>query len=107
MRCHFASKSYTRPENPSEQRQSVDKEDEVVRVPESQRAEWTNNSRGAFIREWHDRGYKTPALPWEAYDIHHIKPLEFGGTNNFDNLTPVIRQVHQQKFTPWWNSYAR
>jgi len=31
-----------------------------------------------------------------------ILPRERGGTNDFWNLVPVDRDVHQQQFSPWW-----
>jgi filamentous hemagglutinin len=42
---------------------------------------------------------------WEYYDIHHIKPREFGGTNAFENLTPVERTVEHQKLNRFWEKY--
>ena len=30
----------------------------------------------------------------DRYDAHHIKPLEFGGENLFDNLTPMHAKDH-------------
>ncbi|MFZ6018219.1 MAG: HNH endonuclease [Chloroflexota bacterium] len=32
---------------------------------------------------------------WNLYDIHHIIPRQYGGTNAFENLVPVLRDVHQ------------
>lgn len=32
---------------------------------------------------------KTKRGGWAEYDIHHIKPREYGGTNDFWNLVPV------------------
>ncbi len=43
-------------------------------------------------------------LPILAYDIHHIVPREYGGTNAFENLVPVLRSAHQQ-FNAWWRGY--
>ncbi|MBL8620881.1 MAG: hypothetical protein JNK64_06240 [Myxococcales bacterium] len=74
-------------------------------VPEGQRTVWTNMDRHAFIKEWHDRGFKAPPGGWDEYDIHHIRPLKFGGTNAFDNLVPVLRTVHQTEFNVWWTNY--
>jgi hypothetical protein len=62
--------------------------------------------RGAYIKEYYDRGYSTPEGGWKPYDIHHIIPLEYGGTNDFDNRVPVDRTVHQQQFNPWWANYG-
>lgn len=33
----------------------------------------------------------------DLYDAHHIKPLEFGGLNTFDNITPLNVNVHFDK----------
>lgn len=73
-------------------------------VPKGQRVKWDSHARGQFIKEWYDRGYPSPPRPWGDYDIHHIKPRKYGGTNDFDNLTPVLREEHK-KFTAWWSNY--
>jgi hypothetical protein len=77
----------------------------LQKVPVSERVTWGAQERGAFIKEWYDRGYPTPEGGWSGYDIHHIQPREYGGTNDFDNLVPVPRDVHQQQFNPWWREY--
>lgn len=71
-------------------------------VPKANRVIWDNNARATFIKEWHDKGYPRPRGGWEEYDIHHIKPREYGGTNDFWNLTPVQRRTHQQEFNKFW-----
>ncbi|QCO98454.1 hypothetical protein FCN77_13090 [Arthrobacter sp. 24S4-2] len=78
----------------------------LSKVPVSQRVPWGAKERGAYIRNWYDRGFATPEGGWAKYDIHHIQPREYGGTNNFDNLVPVLRDVHQQQFNPWWSGYG-
>jgi hypothetical protein len=40
------------------------------------------------------------------YDIHHITPREFGGTNDFWNLVPVERSIHQTQFNPFWSQFG-
>jgi hypothetical protein len=71
-------------------------------IPPGQGVSWDSRyDRAAFIKEWYDRGFKTPKGGWNLYDIHHIIPLEYGGTNAFENLVPVLRDVHQQKLNPW------
>jgi hypothetical protein len=77
----------------------------LSRVPPADRAPWGARERGAFIKEWYDRGFSTPEGGWAKYDIHHIRPREYGGTNAFDNLVPVERSVHQSAFNPWWRDY--
>ncbi|SKF66996.1 Uncharacterised protein [Mycobacteroides abscessus subsp. bolletii] len=79
---------------------------DLERMPRDQRSEWTNMDRYYFIQQWHDMGYETPPGGWSMYDIHHIRPREFGGDNSFENLIPVPRPVHNQRVTPWWNNYG-
>lgn len=75
-------------------------------VDNSKRVVWDSSSdRGAFITEWHERGYARPPGDWGLYDIHHIIPREYGGTNDFENLVPVLREVHQDNFNEWWKGY--
>jgi RHS repeat-associated protein len=75
------------------------------RVDKADRVAWGAKERGAFIKEWYDKGYDTPRGGWGEYDIHHVQPKEFGGNNDFWNLAPVQRQTHQQEFNPWWSSF--
>jgi filamentous hemagglutinin len=74
----------------------------LQRVPKADRVPWGAQERGAFIKEWYDRGYKTPRGGWAEYDVHHIQPREFGGSNDFWNLTPIQRKTHQQEFNSFW-----
>ncbi|NEQ26428.1 MAG: HNH endonuclease [Microcoleus sp. SIO2G3] len=54
--------------------------------------------RGEYIAEWYRTGYDTPPRDWQLYDIHHIKPREYGGSNDFENLVHILRQVHINEF---------
>ena len=40
------------------------------------------------------------------YEIHHIKPREFGGSADFENMVPLLKDVHRKIVTPWWNAYG-
>ncbi len=71
-------------------------------VPKESRVIWDNQERYNFIKAWHDKGYPEPRGGWAEYDIHHIKPREYGGTNDFWNLVPVQRKTHQQEFNNFW-----
>jgi hypothetical protein len=33
------------------------------------------------------------------YEIHHILPIKFGGTNHIKNLTPICRECHREVST--------
>lgn len=75
-------------------------------VDVSLRTTWdSGDDRYDFIKEWYDRGYSDLPFPWGKYDIHHILPREFGGTNDFWNLVPLERDFHNKVVTPWWNAY--
>ena len=75
-------------------------------VPKALRVKWDKIERGKFIKEWHDRGFPRPKGGWKQYDIHHIKPREYGGTNDFWNLTPVLRETHQKEFNAFWRKFG-
>jgi len=71
------------------------------RVSKSERVKWGLKERGNFIAEWYRRGYETPKGGWDKFDIHHIKPREFGGSNDFWNLVPVERTTHRELNEFW------
>ncbi|MFN6108378.1 MAG: RHS repeat-associated core domain-containing protein, partial [Planctomycetaceae bacterium] len=78
----------------------------VGRVDSTLRVSWDSKlDRAAFIAEWYRRGYPTPPGGWPNYDIHHIHPREFGGTNDFWNLVPVERETHQELFNEFWREF--
>jgi hypothetical protein len=77
----------------------------LKRVLAANRAPWGAQERGNYITEWYDRELATPKGGWANYDIHHIIPREYGGTNAFENLVPVEREVHQNQFNTWWMAY--
>ena len=58
-------------------------------------------------RSWYDNGMDTPRGGWGLYDIHHMKPLEFGGVTSFENMTPIIRGTHQTEFNTFWRNYGK
>jgi 5-methylcytosine-specific restriction endonuclease McrA len=78
----------------------------LVIVPRNQRTPYTTQDRAKFITEWHNQGYPRAPNNWDSADteLHHIKPRERGGDNDFWNLVPLPPQVHRL-FTDWWRSY--
>ena len=66
------------------------------------RPRFTRAYKEAFKKWWIDQG-----RPWPegTVNIHHIKPLNKGGTNDFSNLVPVVYPNQHQPFTNWWISY--
>ncbi|MFM9258343.1 HNH endonuclease signature motif containing protein [Rhodococcus erythropolis] len=39
------------------------------------------------------------------WEVHHILPRKYGGTNEFWNLVPLPTSIHAL-FTRWWEFYA-
>jgi len=74
-------------------------------VPEGTRVPWGRVERASFIREWYSKGFASPKGGWDFYDIHHITPRAFGGTNNFWNLVPVERNTHKL-FNNFWRLFG-
>ncbi|MED2937523.1 HNH endonuclease signature motif containing protein, partial [Cytobacillus horneckiae] len=70
-------------------------------VPLEDRVPWNNTLRGKYIKDYINT-YGDPKWDWSALDIHHVRPRERGGQNNFANLYPIPRDIHQQIVTPWW-----
>jgi RHS repeat-associated protein len=75
-------------------------------VPENLRVSWSSADRQAFISEWGRLGYPAPKGGWGAYQIHHIIPRQYGGTNAFWNLIPLDPSLHRQ-FNSFWATIAR
>ena len=90
-------------------------------VPEEDRVPWYRSQsianenrtdpdeilcRKDFIDEWYAQGYTTPDGGWDLYDIHHIKPRSRGGSNSFDNLTPVLKTLHRKLLNVWWSFFG-
>ena len=40
------------------------------------------------------------------YDVHHIRPLAYGGSNAYSNLIHLPKATHTQ-VTSWWAGYKR
>lgn len=36
-------------------------------------------------------------LPWDSWDLEHIKALSLGGENRESNLAPALKQEHKKK----------
>jgi hypothetical protein len=74
--------------------------------PPGPRAQWGKPQREAYIAEWGQRGYPEPAQGWRAYDLALNRPREFGGTNVFDNVVPIIRRQHWAELNSWWKAFV-
>lgn len=68
--------------------------------------DWNHTNRTTYITYFNNtyNGGKAP-WNWDEYDIHHIRPRNYGGKNEYSNLIPLPRQTHYT-FTGWWNNYS-
>jgi hypothetical protein len=66
------------------------------------RKAFTESYKKSFKEWWIGQGR---AWPEGKVNIHHIKPLSRGGTNDFNNLVPLVQPEEHQPFTNWWMSY--
>jgi HNH endonuclease len=73
--------------------------------PESQRVGWKTTERLRAQRQWAERYGGPPAGGWKGnYQLHHIRPRLYGGTNDLDNLVPLSPKDHVQ-YSNWWLGY--
>lgn len=54
-------------------------------------------------KKWYDGVYNTN-LNLSGYDVHHIRPLAYGGDNTMGNLIHLEKTFHYS-VTAWWNGY--
>ena len=60
---------------------------------------WTPEFRAAYEKA----GNKWPEAEGQAWELHHKKQLDFGGTNDLENLVPLERSIHT-KLTSYWRA---
>ncbi len=71
--------------------------------PKTTPIDW--NGRKTYIN-WFNKTYNNGKDPWDwgDYEIHHIRPRNFGGNNDNANLIPLPKATHLT-FTSWWRNY--
>jgi hypothetical protein len=76
-------------------------------TPPAQRTPRTNTYRPNYIK-WYEQTFgSAPYGGWDAYAIHHIQPLSFGGTNDISNLVHLKKGSSHDQFTNWWKNYEK
>lgn len=68
----------------------------MSKVPESSRVTWNSSNKNAYAN------YLGVSLA--GYDVHHIVPRAYGGTNAYSNLIPLTSSDHTT-VTSWWAGY--
>lgn len=64
---------------------------------------WTSYDRQKYI-QWYDMTYPHHRWNWNEMQIHHIRPRNYGGTNDYDNLIPIKTTDHYT-VNAWWANY--
>lgn len=63
---------------------------------------WTTTDRNKY-RNWYDDNYRD--INWSNYEVHHIRPRAYAGTNSNSNLIPLPTDFHRKVVSPWWTNY--
>ncbi|MGQ8874545.1 HNH endonuclease signature motif containing protein [Paenibacillus sp. TSA_86.1] len=69
--------------------------------------EWDSSTdRANYIKKYSEL-YPRNGYNWSGAEIniHHIRPREFGGTNEFSNLIPIPTNFHVYVVNAWWRDY--
>ncbi|MEK5501418.1 HNH endonuclease signature motif containing protein [Bacillus sp. FSL M8-0168] len=73
-------------------------------VPKDKREDRDPNLRKKF-KKWYIKKYGEPKWNWDNYEVHHVIPLKYGGSNDMSNFFPLEKKFHQKTVTPWWSAY--
>ncbi|PYY26983.1 HNH endonuclease signature motif containing protein [Paenibacillus illinoisensis] len=69
--------------------------------------DWDSSTdRRDYIKKYSEL-YPRNGYNWAGSEIniHHIRPREFGGTNEFSNLIPIPTNFHVYVVNAWWRDY--
>ncbi len=62
-----------------------------------------SNFRNNYIKTFKKK-YPKAKIDWSKYQIHHMQPLQYNGSNSFGNGIALTKNDHS-KVTAWWRSY--
>ena len=65
---------------------------------------WSSKDRYIYIKTFSETYGNQSADFWSSREVHHIRPRVYGGTNDFNNLMPVLTPNHRL-ITAWFNNY--
>lgn len=63
---------------------------------------WTTAKRNNY-KKWYEPKYGK--LTWTDYEVHHIRPRVYYGSNDYSNLIPLKTSYHRGIVSPWWTNY--
>lgn len=59
--------------------------------------------RTKYIAHFEEK-YPKANIKWTNYQIHHMRPIKYGGGNAMSNGIALTKDQHD-KFNAWWNNY--
>jgi hypothetical protein len=74
---------------------------EAMYITPNLREPRSSTYRNNYIDAWEISSKPVPTGGWANYKIHHIQPIEYGGTNDISNLVHLPQPIHDL-FTQWW-----
>ncbi|MCM3112032.1 hypothetical protein [Lederbergia lenta] len=63
---------------------------------------WTTSKRNKYL-DWYESKYGK--ITRTDYEIHHIRPRVYYGSNDYSNLIPLKKTYHKKTVSPWWTNY--
>ncbi|MGE6489913.1 hypothetical protein [Paenisporosarcina sp. NPDC076898] len=63
--------------------------------------------RANYIK-YYEKTYGIPKFNWSDYEVHHVVPLQYGGTHSMLNLFGLTIYIHQKVVhgnNGWWSNY--
>jgi hypothetical protein len=63
---------------------------------------WTTSKRTKYL-DWYESKYGK--ITRSEYEVHHIRPRVYYGSNDYSNLIPLKSSYHRKTVSPWWTNY--
>ncbi|MFD2700803.1 HNH endonuclease signature motif containing protein [Paenibacillus shunpengii] len=64
---------------------------------------WTTTDRNKY-KDWFNKTYPN-VYDWSLNEVHHMRPRNLGGTNDYSNLIPIPIHHHRSVVSPWFVAY--
>lgn len=74
-------------------------------LPASKRVKRSDKAIKDLKKHYEKKYNNGKPINWKGYEIHHVRPLQFGGNNDLSNLYPLDYTIHRSQMTPWFRAY--
>ncbi|RID84173.1 hypothetical protein D1970_13725 [Mesobacillus zeae] len=71
-------------------------------VPVDKWVKW--NSKKEREKKKYKETYGDLKWNWKEFELHHVKPRQYGGNNDFSYLFPTT-SMHRSVVSHWWAAY--